>query len=78
MDKVKTNVQNAKWHTLWQKRMAKNKPREGDYNFVVWKNGSEIIVEPWDKSMPPSIYTKGLWVQLAKDYREDKYTNEEN
>jgi hypothetical protein len=71
MDKIKTDVQNAKWHTLWQKRMAENKPREGDYNFVVWKNGSEIIIEPWNKSVPPSIYTKGQWVMLASDYRED-------
>jgi hypothetical protein len=53
------------------KRMAENKPREGDYNFVVWKNGSEIIIEPWNKSIPPSVYTGGQWIVLASDYRED-------
>lgn len=78
MDKIKTNKNNAKWHTLWKKRMAENKPREGDYNFVVWKNGSEIIVEPWDKSVPPSIYTNKQWIQLAGDYREDRYGSEES
>lgn len=78
MAKVKTNARNAKWHTLWKKRMAEGKPREGDYNFVVWKNSSEIIVEPWDKAFPPSIYTKGEWVQLAGDYREEEYGREEN
>jgi hypothetical protein len=70
MDKIKTDIQNAKWHTLWKKRMAENKPREGDYNFVVWKNGSDIVVEPWNKLIPPSIYTKGQWIVLASDYRE--------
>ena len=71
MDKIQTSVKNAKWHTLWKKRMANNKPREGDYNFVVWKKGSEIIVEPWDKAFPPSVYKNGQWIMLAGDYRED-------
>jgi hypothetical protein len=71
MDKIKTNVRDAKWHTLWKKRMAENKPREGDYNFTVWKNKDEIIVEPWDRSMPPSVFKDGQWIQLAEGYRED-------
>lgn len=77
MNKINTDVKNAKWHTLWKKRMDEGKPREGDYNFVVWKSGSEIIVEPWDKTFPPSIYTNGEWVQLAGDYREEEYGSEE-
>ena len=71
MDKIKTDTKNAKWHTLWKKRMAENKPREGDYNFVVWKRGTEIIVEPWNKSAPPSIFTNGEWVALAEGYKEE-------
>lgn len=71
MDRLETNTRNAKWHTLWKKRMSSNTPREGDYNFVVWKNGKEVIVEPWDKAVPPSVYTNGQWIALAADYRED-------
>jgi hypothetical protein len=71
MNKINTDVQNAKWHTLWKKRMTENKPREGDYNFVIWQNSGETIVEPWDRSVPPSIYTNGEWVILANDYREE-------
>ena len=71
MDKISTNTNNAKWHTLWKKRMEQGNPREGDYNFVVWKNGDEVVVEPWDRSNPPSIFTKGEWVILANDYREE-------
>ena len=72
MNKINTDVQNAKWHTLWKKRMADGKPREGDYNFVVWKNGNDIIVEPWDRSQPPSIFTKSEWIKLAEDYRQEE------
>lgn len=68
-DRIKTNIQNAKWHTLWKKRMEQGKPKEGDYNFVIWENGDEIVVEPWDSDQPPSIFTKGEWVVLAADYR---------
>ena len=72
MNKINTDINNAKWHTLWKKRMAENKPREGDYNFTIWRKGSEIIVEPWDRSNPPSIFTNGEWVKLAEDYREEE------
>lgn len=51
--------------------MQENKPREGDYNFIIWQNKGETIIEPWDRSVPPSIYTKGEWVILANDYREE-------
>jgi hypothetical protein len=71
MDKINTNINNAKWHTLWKKRMQGNKPREGDYNFIIWQNGNETIIDPWDKSVPPSIYTKGKWIILANDYRKE-------
>ena len=71
MDKINTNINNAKWYTLWKKRMQGNKPREGDYNFIIWQNGNETIIDPWDKSVPPSIYTKGEWIILANDYRKE-------
>ena len=51
--------------------MQGNKPREGDYNFIIWQNGNETIIDPWDKSVPPSIYTKGKWIILANDYRKE-------
>lgn len=70
MDKIKTDIRNSKWHTLWKKRMAENKPREGDYNFVVWKKGSEFIIEPWNKALPPSKFANGEWVQLAPGYAD--------
>ena len=72
MNKINTDVKNAKWHTLWKKRMTDGKPREGDYNFVLWKNGDGIIVEPWDRTQPPSIFQNGEWVKLAEDYREEE------
>ena len=70
MDRIQTSTRNAKWHTLWKKRMTENKPCEGDYNFVVWKKGSEFIIEPWDKANPPSKFVNGEWVELAPGYRE--------
>lgn len=70
MDKIQTDTKNAKWYTLWKKRMTENKPREGDYNFVVWKNGGEIIVEPFDKSMPPSIFENGAWKVLLDGFEK--------
>ena len=70
-NKINTNINNAKWHTLWKKRMQENKPREGDYNFIIWKNGDEIIIDPWDQIFPPSIYTNGEWVVLAEGYGKE-------
>jgi hypothetical protein len=72
MNKINTDIKNAKWHTLWKKRMSSGKPREGDYNFVVWQNSGETVVEPWDRSVPPSIFLDGNWIVLANDYREEK------
>ena len=71
MDKINTNINNAKWHTLWKKRMQDNKPREGDYNFIIWKSGDEVIIDPWDKIFPPSIYKNGEWVVLAEGYGKE-------
>jgi|LakMenE18May11ns_1017448.scaffolds.fasta_scaffold9650417_3 hypothetical protein len=71
MDKIKTSIQNAKSHTLWKKRMEAGKPREGDYNFVIWENNDEIIVEPWNKLLPPSVFKNGEWIMLAEKFRED-------
>lgn len=71
MDKIKTNTANSKWHTLWKKRMADGKPREGDYNFVIWESNGNIVVEPWNREVPPSIFTNGEWVALAADYRKE-------
>lgn len=51
--------------------MTDGKPREGDYNFVVWESNGNIVVEPWDRNVPPSIFTKGEWVTLAADYRKE-------
>jgi hypothetical protein len=51
--------------------MQENKPREGDYNFIIWKNGDEIIIDPWDQIFPPSIYTNGEWVVLAEGYGKE-------
>jgi hypothetical protein len=72
VNKISTDINNAKWHTLWKKRMEHGKPREGDYNFIIWQNGSETIIEPWDKSVPPSIFTDGEWVMLANDYGKER------
>lgn len=68
-DKIETSPQNAKWYTLWKKRMENSKPREGDYNFVLWKNGAELIVEPFDNSLPPSIFKDGQWQSLEELYK---------
>lgn len=71
MNKINTNVGNAKFHTLWKNRMEKGKPREGDYNFVIWQKGEQTIVEPWDRSVPPSIFKDGQWIVLADDYGKE-------
>lgn len=71
MDKIETSAANAKWHTLWKKRMLEDKPREGDYNFVVWKGPEGTIVEPWDKAVPPSVFQDGKWVVLANEYGKE-------
>lgn len=71
MNKINTNVGNAKFHTLWKKRMEQGKPKEGDYNFIVWQNKSETVVEPWDTSVPPSIFKDGKWIVLANDYGKE-------
>jgi hypothetical protein len=72
VNKIKTDVSNAKWHTLWKKRMTENKPREGDYNFIIWKREAEIIVDPFDMTAPPSIFKDGAWVSLAEGYADLK------
>lgn len=48
--------------------METGKPREGDYNFVLWKKGSETIVEPFDQSFEPAIFQDGKWVSLREMY----------
>jgi len=68
MDKIKTDVKNAKWHTLWKKRMESGKPREGDYNFIVWREKGNIVVEPFDRSMPPSVFENGQWRVILENY----------
>ena len=72
MNKIITNLQNAKWHTLWKNRMSSGKPIEGDYNFTIWRKGFEVVVEPWDENVPPSIFIKGEWVVLASGYRKEE------
>lgn len=51
--------------------MDQGKPREGDYNFVVWKGPEGTIVEPWDKTVPPSVFKDGEWVILANEYGKE-------
>jgi hypothetical protein len=70
-DRIETDIRNAKWHTLWKKRMKQGRPREGDYNFIVWQSSGETIIEPWDRSVPPSVFTDGKWVVLANDYGKE-------
>jgi hypothetical protein len=72
VNKIKTDVNNAKWHTLWKKRMVENTPREGDYNFIIWKKEAEIIIDPFDMASPPSIFKDGVWVSLADGYADLK------
>jgi hypothetical protein len=67
-NKINTSKENAKWYTVWKKRMESGKPREGDYNFVLWKNGDEIIVEPFSQELPPSIFQDGKWISLKDLY----------
>ncbi len=68
-NKITTSDKNARWYTAWKKRMETGKPREGDYNFVLWKNGSETIVEPFAKQLDPAVYQNGEWVSLVELYK---------
>lgn len=67
-NKITTSEKNARWYTTWKKRMENGKPREGDYNFVLWKNGSETIVEPFDNRFEPAVYQNGKWISLIEMY----------
>jgi hypothetical protein len=63
-DKINTSTNEARWHTAWKNRIKNNKPNEGDYNFVLWKRGSEVVYQPPEDGSEPSVFVNGEWVRL--------------
>ena len=66
-EKINVNQTNAKWHTAWKKRIESGKPREGDYNFIMFKGKDGVIYEPPADGSEPAIFTNGEWQRLIKD-----------
>lgn len=63
-DRIQVSKQDAKWYSLWRKRLDSNTPKEGDYNFVMFKAGGEVVYEPPTDGSNPSVFTNGEWVEL--------------
>jgi hypothetical protein len=70
-DKISTTPAQAKIHTAWKNRIKNNKPVEGDYNFVIWKKGGEVIYQPPADGAKPSVFMNGEWIALNIPGMED-------
>lgn len=66
---IKTSIQNSKWRTLWKNRMENNKPLDGDYNFILWKKGGEVLIEMFNESDKPAVFINGQWNDIEDLYR---------
>jgi hypothetical protein len=70
-DKITTSTNDAKWHTAWKNRIKNNNPKEGDYNFILWKRGGEVVYQPPEDGSDPSVFLNGEWVKLEADSEKD-------
>lgn len=60
-EKIQVSNANAKWLTAWKKRIESEKPREGDYNFVIFRNKDGVIYQPPANGELPAIFLNGKW-----------------
>lgn len=63
-ERIVTSKGDAKWYTAWKKRIDTGKPREGDYNFIIFGNKGEEVYQPPVDGSKPSVFTNGVWVEL--------------
>lgn len=69
-DKVRFSKQDAAWYRKWKKRIENGNPSEGDYNFFVYRSGSDdVYVPPADES-EPAIFLDGSWKLISELYEE--------
>lgn len=66
-DRIKTTPGVARSYNAWKKRIESGKPNEGDYNFTLWKKGSEVIYEPPLDGSKPAVFKNGEWEELPVD-----------
>jgi hypothetical protein len=66
-EKITVSKGDAKWHTAWKKRIESNTPREGDYNFIIFKGKDGVVYEPPKDGSRPSIFQDGVWVEIPID-----------
>lgn len=66
-DKINVSKSNAKWHASWKKRIESNTPREGDYNFILFKGKDGIVYEPPFDGSDPAVFENGQWNKIVKD-----------
>lgn len=71
-DKISTSTSEARWHTAWKNRIKNNKPKEGDYNFILWKRGGEVVYQPPEDGSEPSVFVSGEWVRLISPQEESE------
>lgn len=69
-DKIKVSKEDAAWYRKWEKRMASGNPKEGDYNFVVYRSGEENVYVPPTNGAEPSIFLNGAWKLVSELYEE--------
>jgi|AntAceMinimDraft_1070359.scaffolds.fasta_scaffold137345_2 hypothetical protein len=65
--KIKVSNGNARWIGAWRTRIEKNKPAEGDYNFILLKNKGDVVYEPPANGAKPSVFVNGEWEVLVED-----------
>ena len=66
-EKIQVSNANAKWFAAWKKRMESGTPREGDYNFVLFKGKDGIVYDPPANDEAPSIFLNGKWNVLEEN-----------
>lgn len=71
-DKISTSTNEARWHTAWKNRIKNNKPNEGDYNFILWRRGGEVVYQPPEDGSEPSVFVNGEWVRLISPQEESQ------
>ena len=66
-EKIQVSNSNAKWFAAWKNRIDSGQPREGDYNFVLFKGKDGIIYEPPANGEIPSVFLDGKWNALEEN-----------
>lgn len=66
-NRIQVSKGDARWFGAWKKRIESGKPREGDYNFVLFQGPDGVIYDPPADGSEPAVFSNGKWEVLVQD-----------